>query len=49
MREGPGLCVALFDAYLGKDPVVPGAKSLGSSPAATERWPVVRRVRIKNC
>ena len=31
----PELCVALFDAYLGKDPVVPGAKqSLGEQLAS---------------
>jgi hypothetical protein len=37
--KDPELCVALFDAYLGKDPVVPGAKkSLGEKLAelATE-------------
>lgn len=32
----PKLCVALFDAYLGRDPVVPGAKqSLGEYLAGT--------------
>ena len=33
--DDPRICVALFDAYLGKDPVVPGAKrSLGEKLAA---------------
>ena len=45
----PELCVALFDAYLGKDPVVPGSQSLGEQLAVTSRGEIGASASVVGC